>query len=61
MKFDHAAIVQRAHLSQPNSGLPEFGNPSWPKSDKFDFGWERSDRARLCAIRVRGVGSHDLR
>src|SRR5712691_6711112 len=25
----------------PNSGLPEFGTLSWPKSDKSDFGWER--------------------
>src|SRR6516162_11692903 len=25
----------------PNSGLPEFGALSWPKSDKSDFGWER--------------------
>src|SRR6266508_2035470 len=23
----------------PNSGLPEFGTLSWPKSDKSDFGW----------------------
>jgi hypothetical protein len=25
LKFDHAAMVQHAHLSHPNSGLPEFG------------------------------------
>jgi hypothetical protein len=25
----------------PDSGLPEFGALSWPKSDKSDFGWER--------------------
>src|SRR5712692_5800025 len=28
-------------LSQPNSGLPEFGILSWPKSEVSDFGWER--------------------
>src|SRR5713101_2532029 len=28
-------------LSQPNSGLPEFGTLRWPKSDTSDFGWER--------------------
>src|SRR5262249_47550802 len=32
----------------PNSGLPEFGALSWPKSDKSDFGWERGG--------VRGFG-----
>jgi hypothetical protein len=25
----------------PNSGLPEFGTLTWPKSDRSDFGWER--------------------
>jgi len=24
---------------QPNSGLPEFGTISWPKSDISDLGW----------------------
>ena len=45
MTFDYDAGLQHAHLSRPNSGLPEFGILSWPKSDKSDFGWERSDRA----------------
>src|SRR6266487_6696342 len=30
----------------PNSGLPEFGTLSRPKSDKSDFGWERVREAR---------------
>jgi hypothetical protein len=29
----------------PNSGLPEFGTLSRPKSDKPDFGWERARKA----------------
>jgi hypothetical protein len=32
----------------PNSGLPEFGTLSRPKSDESDFGWERGG--------VRGYG-----
>jgi len=38
----------RGSLSRPNSGLPEFGTLSGPKSDKSDFGWERDG--------VRGFG-----
>jgi hypothetical protein len=34
-----AAGVTSPH---PNSGLPEFGTLSWPKSDIFDLGGERS-------------------
>ena len=35
--------VQQARSAPPppNSGLPEFGTLSRPKSDKSDFGWER--------------------
>src|SRR5262249_54151505 len=29
----------------PNSGLPEFGTLSRPKSDKSDFGWARAQQA----------------
>src|SRR5215471_13700376 len=32
-------------LRLPNSGLPEFGTLSRPKSDKTDFGWARARKA----------------
>src|SRR5215831_18781447 len=32
-------------LRLPNSGLPEFGTLSRPKSDKTDFGWARTRKA----------------
>ena len=36
----HSFTLQRqAALSHPNSGWPEFGTSSRPKSDKSDFGW----------------------
>jgi len=36
----HSFTLQRqAPLSHPNSGWPEFGTSSRPKSDKSDFGW----------------------
>jgi len=31
--------TRRAPSPRPNSGLPEFGNIDWPKSDISDFGW----------------------
>ncbi len=34
-------LATLATLSQPNSGLPEFGAIEWLKSDKSDFNWER--------------------
>src|SRR5260370_13716552 len=33
------ALPPSPALPHPNSGLPEFGTLSWPKSDKSDFGW----------------------
>jgi hypothetical protein len=38
---DHTRRKLGGHPLSPNSGLPEFGTLSWPKSDKSDFGWER--------------------
>ena len=35
-------------LSNPKSGLPDFGHIEWSKSDKSDFDWERGG--------VRGYG-----
>jgi hypothetical protein len=36
----------------PNSGLPEFGALSRPKSDKSDFGWERARKAHVTRWRI---------
>ena len=38
-------------LSHPNSGLPEFGTLSWPKSDRSDFGWEREPTESVASSR----------
>jgi hypothetical protein len=45
----HGARGRYSALSHPNSGLPEFGTLSRPKSDESDFGWERA--ARCCRTR----------
>jgi hypothetical protein len=39
--FTDRVAISVCSLSHPNSGLPEFGSLSRPKSDKSDFGWER--------------------
>jgi hypothetical protein len=42
MMLDHQRSSRLGLLPlPPNSGLPEFGTLSPPKSDKSDFGWER--------------------
>src|SRR5262249_17000770 len=39
-------------LPRPNSGLPEFGTSSCPKSDKSDFGWGRVGVGVACTSLV---------
>src|SRR6516164_6359620 len=54
-------------LRLPNSGLPEFGTLSRPKSDKTDFGWARTrkaaqwilvKRSRVAKAPTYGVGNN---
>src|SRR5712692_8904153 len=47
-------------LSHPNSGLPEFGTLSWPKSDISDFGWER-EQTELAATLTPPRAPHRVR
>src|SRR5713101_4697159 len=37
-------------LSHPNSGLPEFGTLSCPKSDRSDLGWEREQAESVASL-----------
>jgi hypothetical protein len=40
------ALKNRAALSRTELGLARVQRLSWPKSDGFDFGWERAQEAR---------------
>jgi hypothetical protein len=39
------ALKNRAALSRTELGLARVQRLSWPKSDGFDFGWERAQEA----------------
>jgi hypothetical protein len=49
-----AIFATRLAVTGANSGLPEFGTLSRPKSDKSDFGWARARKAAPWILAERG-------